>query len=138
MRGKLKNTIIEGIFELKPVGKNLQMLILPEYLAAAQEEFDADYFVEHSDNDALGDLFNNMMMSNSSWAWVFSEHIGALTDAPIIGMDVPFDDYGGIKEKKFYVYAYMDYQIRSAAAELLAGKTILWTGAKVKPKKDKK
>ena len=54
----------------------------------------------------------------NGWDWVRPEEIGALTAAPIISDNVERDDHGHISNISS-VYAFMAYQVRSVAGDLL-------------------
>jgi hypothetical protein len=63
-----------------------------------------------SDN-SMYDFFE-IFIANSEFVWILPEEIGALTDAPILGIK---DE----NEKVIEAYAFMDYQVKSILKELL-------------------
>jgi len=60
-------------------------------------------------------------IANSEWEWISPEEIGALTDAPILGIK---DEEGNVLE----AYGHMDYAVTSLMEALRHGQVILRKG----------
>ena len=56
-------------------------------------------------DDTMYEFFEDFI-ANTEWEWIAPEDIGALTDAPILGIK---DENGKVLE----AYAWMDYQVQS-------------------------
>lgn len=57
------------------------------------------------------------LIANTEWDWIDPEEIGALTDAPILGLRNENDNV-------IEAYGYMDYQVNSLMQALAWGKAI--------------
>lgn len=69
-------------------------------------------------DDAMVDFFEPYFC-NSEWGWVLPEEIGALTDAPIIGIRCPEEEENAEHICCYTeVYAFMDYQVRALLQDL--------------------
>lgn len=69
-------------------------------------------------DDALVE-FMEPFLCNSEWEWVYPEEVGALTDAPLIGIrcsEAEEEKTGHIYYTE--VYGFMDYQVKSLLQEL--------------------
>lgn len=77
-------------------------LVDKKILNEVKEDYPNDEFI--SDN-AMYDFFEGFI-ANSEWEWITPEEIGALTDAPILGIR---DE----NEEVIEAYGYMNYAIRS-------------------------
>lgn len=87
----------------------------------AMEEF-VDYYLNDINSDNVMFEFFEAFIANSEWDWVRPEEIGALTDAPILGIR---DKYDNVIE----AYAFMDYQVKSLMQQLADyGEAILQRG----------
>ena len=69
----------------------------------------------HNDNsietdNAMYDFFESIL-ANTEWEWINPEEIGALTDAPILGIK---DENENVIE----AYGFMDYAVKSLMVEL--------------------
>jgi hypothetical protein len=60
-------------------------------------------------------------IANTEYEWIGAEEIGALTDAPILGIK---DEDGNVLE----AYGFMNYAVRSLMEDLRDGKVILRKG----------
>lgn len=68
----------------------------------------------------------------NGWTYVNPEEIGALTDAPIISNDFKYNNEDDDTKTYFSVCAYMDYQVRSFADDLLENGIVYWQWEKIK------
>ena len=70
--------------------------------------------------DELGDEFGTdqnlfeSLIANSELSWISPEHIGALTDAPILGIQGASGELGDVDQ----AWAFMDYALRSPQDDL--------------------
>ncbi len=88
---------------------------------SAGDDFDTDELakdLEEKGEIALTYDFFEDLVSNSGWNHVSPEDIGALTEAPILGDDVNYDDHGNL-EGTGNIYWYPNYQIRSYFEDLI-------------------
>jgi hypothetical protein len=92
----------------------LRMTVTAEGKAELQARVDDGESIDA--DQCLHDLLEDH--TSNGWDWVRPEEIGALTDAPIISDNVERDDHGDITTVAS-VYAFMDYQVRSVASDLL-------------------
>ena len=71
-------------------------------------------------NDVMYEFFEGFI-ANTEWEWISPEDIGALTDAPILGIK---DENDNVIE----AYGFMDYAVRSILEDLESGKAVLQKG----------
>lgn len=89
---------------------------------------------EHFPADSIEIEFLQDLTSNSELQWISPEEIGALTDAPILGIrrgDNEFEEgeSEGDSEEITQAWGWMDYQVKSLQEELLEkGYAILTKG----------
>jgi len=79
-----------------------------------------------NDYDKLRELMEFQLCNG--WAWVNSEDVSALTDAPILSDDANYND-DGIMEVNGEVWWYPDYQTIDLAKELLETGELIFTKA---------
>ncbi len=72
------------------------------------EQMEVDGVLET--DDAMYELFEDIL-ANSEYEWITPQEIGALTDAPILGIR---EENGDISE----AYGFMDYCVRSLLGDL--------------------
>lgn len=92
---------------------NLIMTAKDEGVDFAQESYDYA-MMEYRSIVSAEDEFLEEAIYPLGFEWVRPEDVGALTKAPLIGMD---DE----------VWGYMDYQIKSFIEDLMQGKPAFWT-----------
>ena len=78
-----------------------------------------DRWQELSETALLGELLEDHV-GNSDWDFINPEQIGALTSAPLLAYGPQWDNHGNLTETG-YVYAFMDYQVRSVLDDLNEG-----------------
>lgn len=67
---------------------------------------------------------------NGSYQMVSPAQIAALTDAPIIGLNVYIDDNGAIEDNEnLKIWWYPEYQVVSEFEQLLSKRSIIFTSA---------
>lgn len=67
-------------------------------------------------NEAMYDIFE-WLICNSEYDWISPQEIGALTDAPILGIKIYKDDYSD-EVKDILAWGYEPYMIRSPQDDL--------------------
>ena len=86
----------------------------------AMEETWEYYGNEFGSDDVMHEFFEDFI-ANTEWEWLSPEDIGALTDAPILGIKDEND-------KVIEAYGFMDYAVRSLMSDLKGGKAVLQKG----------
>ena len=84
------------------------------------EEFKEDYPDDFSSDSVMYEFFEEFIC-NSEWEWIDPQEIGALTDAPILGIK---NESGRVIE----VYGFMNYAVESLLDALYDGKAVLQKG----------
>ena len=74
------------------------------------------------------DLLDNARYLGNGWDEIMPEKISALTDSPIIGKGVCWDEEGDIEDVES-VYWYPNYQIKNPWTELLINGEVFFTKA---------
>jgi len=85
------------------------------------KEIREEYFDGEFDCDEVMYEFFEGFIANTEWEWIASDEIGALTDAPILGIK---DENDNVIE----AYGFMDYQVKSLMQALYEGKAVLQKG----------
>lgn len=99
-------------------------LVLVPQMEELKEE--AERLTEQSVNSALCDVLEDHLCNG--WSMVRPEQIAALTSAPIITDDLNDDEDGKVISTGT-IWWFPDYQIRNEVAELLDGKSVVFTKA---------
>lgn len=79
-----------------------------------------DDFDDFSSDNVMYEFFEEFI-ANSEWEWIQPEEIGALTDAPILGIRDEDD-------RVIEAYGFMNYAIESLLDVLYSGKAVLQKG----------
>lgn len=79
-------------------------------------------------NGSLYKIFERLL-ANSEYDWIEPEEIGALTDAPILGIRE-----GEESESIASAWAFMDYQVTSPQEQLRKNGECIFINAEVEPK----
>lgn len=105
--------------EITPNG-NLALRVGPkeqEELKALREEYAADP-EKNFDSDNTTYEVLEWLLCNSDFQWIRPEDIGALTEAPIIGIRAGDEDPEGHEPPIMAAWGFMDYQVRSLQEDL--------------------
>jgi len=109
---------------------NLVITVTDEGREEIKDAYDSG---KKSPDDVLYDIFEGAI--GNGFTWIAPETIGALTDAPIIGLDVSIDDDGYPQlDRDSKVWWYPEYQISDPMEDLAELGTISFTFTNKSPR----
>src|SRR5260370_3284526 len=114
---------MQRLVELSVENEGLRITLLPD--AGVREQVEE---IAAKDIDADSKLMEVLEwnLSNTEWAFVQAEDIGALTDAPIVSDEVDTDDHGTVTGVG-RVFWWTQYEVKDAVETLLRDGQIILT-----------